>query len=333
MMTATCTLNFSDQTLSLDQTGTARFVRDADETIGSGFHRSGWPYAARFLRGLNTEFLIDDFVEKTFCYTSDPQPHLESWIGVFHHPPFPPNFTNHEHKLKEYVRSLAFCESLPYLRGAIVLSRYMADELRKLIDVPTLAVKYPTFCDVEKWSVNQFADNYEKLLIQVGVYLRNTRAIYQSTLPNELFWHRIRLLDNFGWPQGYDRRVAQYMVEKGEHNQVNSVLTLPWVGDRCFDALMRCNVAMTHCFDASGNTTVVECTARNTPILINPHPAVVEYLGGEQYPLYFTHPKEIANLLRGDAVTEANDYLSVMDKSFLDGNVFAGEIQEWLDGL
>ena len=37
--------------------------------------------------------------------------------------------------------------------------------------------------------------------------------------------------------------------------------------------------------DASANNAVIDCIARATPLLVNPHPAVIEYFGAD-YPTY-----------------------------------------------
>jgi hypothetical protein len=39
-------------------------------------------------------------------------------------------------------------------------------------------------------------------------------------------------------------------------------------------------------YDATSNNAIVECIIRNTPIIVNKLPGVVDYLG-ENYPLYF----------------------------------------------
>ena len=61
-------------------------------------------------------------------------------------------------------------------------------------------------------------------------------------------------------------------------------------------------------YDASANNALVECVIRNTPILINKIPGVIDYLG-EDYPLYFNTLEEIPNLLTDDNIYKANQYL------------------------
>ena len=67
-------------------------------------------------------------------------------------------------------------------------------------------------------------------------------------------------------------------------------------------------------FDASANNTVLECIVRNTPIIINKLDAVVEYLG-DGYPLYYNELSEVPNLINGENILRAHNYLKQMDKT------------------
>jgi hypothetical protein len=101
-----------------------------------------------------------------------------------------------------------------------------------------------------------------------------------------------------------------------------------------YDCLLAENVVAIELFDASANNVVVECIARNTPIIVNRHPAVVEYLTAD-YPLYFTDLSEIPELLAIDRVVAAHEYLAALDKPWLDGRFFresVGSILRHLQG-
>jgi hypothetical protein len=58
------------------------------------------------------------------------------------------------------------------------------------------------------------------------------------------------------------------------------------------------NIVFVELYDASANNTAIECIARATPLLVNPLPAVMEYLGAG-YPLYCADA--------ADAATKAMD--------------------------
>ena len=84
-------------------------------------------------------------------------------------------------------------------------------------------------------------------------------------------------------------------------------------------------------YDTSANNAVVECIARNTPILINRLPASEEYLG-KDYPFFFNDIDHASSLLYDlDKVYEAHIYLKNMDKKWISGTYFAQDLTEKLD--
>ena len=82
-----------------------------------------------------------------------------------------------------------------------------------------------------------------------------------------------------------------------------------------YDELLSKNIVFIDLFDASANNTVMECIIRNTPLIVNKLPAIVEYLG-EEYPLYFNDLSEISNMLdNNELLLKTHNYLKNMDKS------------------
>jgi hypothetical protein len=80
--------------------------------------------------------------------------------------------------------------------------------------------------------------------------------------------------------------------------------------------------------DATANNTVVECIVRHTPILVNPLPAVVEYLGTE-YPFYFDSLPEAARKAEDNGcVRAAHQYLAEMPKRQFSGEYFRNALGE-----
>ena len=76
-----------------------------------------------------------------------------------------------------------------------------------------------------------------------------------------------------------------------------------------YDALLSENIIFLDLYDSSANNAVIECLARGTPLLVNPLPAVVEYLG-EKYPLYFDSLEEAAEkALDFDLLEKSHLYL------------------------
>ena len=91
--------------------------------------------------------------------------------------------------------------------------------------------------------------------------------------------------------------------------------------------------------EPSAINTLIECIVRNTPIIINRHPSVVEMLG-DKYPLYFdtintTDYLEINNQIvelfkNTENIYSAYKYLKQMDKSKFNIQTFIHNFQEIL---
>ena len=72
---------------------------------------------------------------------------------------------------------------------------------------------------------------------------------------------------------------------------------------------MSSNITFVDLYDSSANNAVIESIARATPLLVNPLPAVVEYLG-KDYPFYFENLGEAAKKAENfDLVEETHLYL------------------------
>ena len=89
----------------------------------------------------------------------------------------------------------------------------------------------------------------------------------------------------------------------------DSVLRRDFVSNEEYDDLLSSSVVLCLLYASAANNILLECIARCTPILINPLPSVVEYLG-EDYPLYCTSleaaEQHLADLPR---ISQTVDYL------------------------
>jgi hypothetical protein len=89
-----------------------------------------------------------------------------------------------------------------------------------------------------------------------------------------------------------------------------------------YDKILTNNILFIHLIDASAVNTIIECIVRNTPIIVNRHPAVVELLG-DKYPLYYSDAgnffkinMEIHTILMNpSAILHTHEYLKKMDKA------------------
>ena len=68
--------------------------------------------------------------------------------------------------------------------------------------------------------------------------------------------------------------------------QFQSLEIIDYLSNEAYDQLLSENIVFICLVDASAVNTLIECIVRNTPILVNRHPAVEELLG-KNYPLYY----------------------------------------------
>jgi polysaccharide pyruvyl transferase WcaK-like protein len=81
-------------------------------------------------------------------------------------------------------------------------------------------------------------------------------------------------------------KILDILEEK--ENKVNIINTL---NNEEYDKLLSNHIVFLNLIDASAVNTLIECVVRNTPILINKLPAIVEILG-DDYPFYYDNMQE-----------------------------------------
>lgn len=279
------------------------------QPIGLNYHRSGWPLAVAELQTLDRDcdLLLDDFVEQTWIYHSRQQPIEQPWAGIFHHPPHPPRWSSLPDRLDELPENDAFRRSCPHLKLAICLSKYLAHWIAEHWQVPVAVVDHPTGFDGVPFDLAAWQS--DRRLLQVGWYLRNTRLIHQVDTPIP----RTRVLPRKPSQLQHDDDCGRAFAARPEVRR-HDVFELPYVDNAGYDWLLSRSVVCQEVLDASANNVTLECLARNTPVIVNRHPAVVEYLG-EDYPLYWSDYREVPELLHDDsAIESAHEYLRDLNK-------------------
>jgi hypothetical protein len=81
-----------------------------------------------------------------------------------------------------------------------------------------------------------------------------------------------------------------------------------------YDNMLTESIIFLDLYDCAACNTILECIIRNTPILINVLPGIVEYLGPD-YPFYYTSFEEAsAKLADTSLIKEVHEYLKNLDK-------------------
>ncbi len=331
----------------------------------AGYHRAGWSYVVDNMFKLHnpTGIIFDSYLDKTFGWdyeffrTNQTIPYKSDWVGVLHHTA---NTTYSDNNLVTLFEKQGFIDSLKFCKGLIVLShnnyQYVNNRLMGH-NIPILHIKHPTDFDVISFNYDMFEMNPAKKIIQIGAWLRNTYAIYELPpingytktalkgkdmdnyyIPNinqvisrikevgsSQRRNSISLSDN-SYTNKYVAGLSQLIVDNHE-----SVMLLSDIDNDQYDELLKCNIVFINLVDAAAVNTILECIARNTPILVNRLPATEEYLGCD-YPLFYNDISEVPSLLTNINVRSAYNYLSQLDKSDLMIDHFISKILEYIKG-
>ncbi|UCH96103.1 MAG: hypothetical protein JSV88_04415, partial [Candidatus Aminicenantes bacterium] len=281
--------------------------------IKFGRHRSGWAYAVRKLSVLHNPkgALLDSFIERTFCWNPEGvKPHLQPWIGFIHVPPEMPRWFSDKQASEVIFNSEAWKKSLPYCNGLFTLSEYHQKYLETRWDIPVNALVHPTEFPANKWTWEKFTANNDKKIVQVGWWLRKLHAIYQLPLPKTQYKKVFLSVKHKNLPNLL-KKEREILLNEGTFNDdmYETAETVTYLPNSDYDKLLGENIVFICLYDASANNTIIECIARNTPILINPLEAVKEYLG-DDYPLYYNSLEEAAEKAANfDLIYKTHQYL------------------------
>jgi len=293
-------------------------IKLLNQTVFSS-HRSGWTYAIESLLPLHNEegVLFDGFLENQFGWTcpSKRYAYNEPWVGVFHNPQNIPEWFFSEYSIDKLIKSNHFQNSLDTCRGIYALSKYHADYIKSIADVLVNVLIHPTEIPNQIFDFDKFIKNKEKKIINIGYWLRRLTSIYQ--LPVNSFYTKCRLLP-YSAP-GPKEIINELMTTEIDVNGIKwneffeNTKTLDRVSNVEYDDLLCRNIIFLDLYDSSANNAVIECIARATPLLINPIPAVIEYLGPE-YPFYFNDLDEAAHKVKDfKLVKDTHEYLLECD--------------------
>lgn len=306
-------------------------------------HRCGWGYAIQALQPLHSDrgVLFNGCLESSFLW-KDYQPnqlrvpYLQPWVGVLHNPPAMPSWFCYQDSPQSLFSQSSWMKSLEHCIGLFCLSEYHAHWVREQTKKPVSSLIHPTEIPDLQFDFDRFMANPNKKIIQLGWWLRKLASIYQLPIPqsNRLNYQKIKLnpasmLDSENQLQKLVNK--QIEVEQISLNPafVENTLDLAHVSNQKYDELLSENIGFIELYDTSANNAVIECIARATPVLINPLPAVIEYLGTD-YPMYFNSLSEAAEkAMDVELIWTTHEYLKTCETRYkLSAKYFLKSFQE-----
>jgi hypothetical protein len=291
-----------------------RFVSSA--AMGSGLHRSGWPYAVQLLSDLNIPYLFDHSITHNLETVKN-----ETWCGIFHLPPKLGAASESLTYQQIFKRQNLWGHSADRLKIAFAMTEYLACHLRELLPHRIEVVKHPTQTPDILFDENAYINNEKKYLHQLGATFRNVLAIHQ--IPP--------LKINKSWSKPFypgHIRNLKLSNKNSKRFLYNDVVTINYMSNQEFDVFLSKNIMFMEVTDASANNAVLDCLVRNTPLITNRHPAIEEYLGSE-YPLFFDDLEQIPDLV--DRVLDGHHYLKGLNKECVSGEYFQKQIMSFIN--
>lgn len=317
--------------------------------------------ASNFMRTAN--IMVDMNLERTFLWGSDvPKligliPYSKPWVGFIHHT-FEQRYS--EYNCVNLLRNTDFINSLKTCKCLFVLSSYLAEQLSTNLQklnleyIPQVMVLYhPTETPTVKFTFRQYCCNTNKKAIHIGGWLRNMYSIYDLQLYHSFNVSKAMLIgkdsNNYIRPDGIFEKVKdnfikevdtitdndtliirnkyiEHMLDSIESKQ-KTVSLIEHVDNDAYDILLSENIVFLNYIDVSASNTVIECIVRNTPVIVNRHPALEEYLG-IHYPGFYndlTHATQIIQNIC--AIKNIYRYLTELDKSKLSLEYFMNDFQ------
>jgi hypothetical protein len=292
-----------------------------DQYDRSNCHRSGWRYVVDNINNQLATFdkdalKLDLYVDRTFHWCCDEMvnsniiPYTTNWFGIIHHTMYQ---DESNYNCIELLKNKYFIESLKTCKGLIFLSNYLKENFKKLakinnIELPQLYNFYhPAEFTDKLWNYNKWKGE----VIQIGTWMRDLNTIYELNYNNKYVLVK---------KDAYDKYIC-YTNTNNSYSKNNNIELIQHVDNNQYDELLSKYVVFIKLYDASAVNTLIECIVRNTPIIINKLPAVVEYLG-PNYPLYYNNIDEVPRLLKikfftKNHIKNAHKYLKNMNKDFL----------------
>jgi hypothetical protein len=279
-------------------------------------HTSGWNFVLDLLNKFHSSegVFLDDIADITFGNNYEYNlykkiiPYKFNWVAFFHHPLnispwYPKNFLMNPAVM---LSSDEFKESQKKCKGIYTFSKSLAVWYK--LNLPKIKVEslwHPTRTPDLTFNLENFLNNPQPKIYTIGFFLRKLSSIYFLKCEN---YEKILLVN----PMVYDNLYKEISYYKYELD-FTSVKFKSYVSSEEYDEILSKNIVFLDLYDSCANNIIIECIARNTPILVNKQDSVTEYLG-EKYPLYYNSIDEASSKLLNKAlIIEAHFYLMELD--------------------
>jgi polysaccharide pyruvyl transferase WcaK-like protein len=327
-----------------------------------GLHRAGWSYVLNNLQDKQHQngIICDFYVDRTFHWNNKifsqlkVIPYTKPWIGFIHHTT---DVAYSEYNTLNLFENKNFVDSLKMCKGLIVLSKDLESKLKEILIkksyiTPVFQIYHPTEFVPNNllFNLSLFKKNQNKKIIQIGAWMRDIEGIFKLKLDDKTI-NLVKTVLIGKKMEGYYNLNTNLNMELLELEKINCIsrdnkdrqlFVLPDVlpdveiiqhlSNDEYDILLSSNIVFIKLVGASAVNTIIECIVRNTPIVVNKLPAIVEILG-EHYPLYYTTLEDATTVITLVNIEKAYNYLKKLDKTVLKIETFKKLFDEILKKL
>jgi hypothetical protein len=299
-----------------------------------------------------SEILLDLYIDETFGINYDLYkilkivPYTKNWYGFIHH-----TFDSIcDYNCNTLFRNEDFILSLEHCKGLFVFSNNLKNHLdhillkRKFnISVNVLCFPVPNPEFGMKFNIKNFKNNIK--IVNIGSWLRNIYSFYKVNVQlksYDIFKSKISKIQIPKYilnPKLSDIPSKNLLTNLGKTNHweenmlfdifrtINTVKHLIIENENGYNKLLSESIVFINVLGASGLSTLNNCIARNTPVIINFHPAVFELLG-KDYPLYYSGENELVLTMK--QIRKAHKYLIKLNKTKLNTNTFLCTLNKYI---
>jgi len=268
-----------------------------------------------------------------------------------------------------FIESLKSCKGLISLTEylAVHLRRALMNlpSTSPPLPPPVYVIPHPMEFVSELFSMQNFLKNPNKKIIQIGAWLRNPFAIYALPIPTSFPIHKAVLrgkeMDQYFKPPDLFNNLETILLHcgattshertccedvpcrpsqdqnkycKGLYQHIidcdSSVTIIEKLSNKEYDKLLSENIAFLNLIDCSAVNTVLECLVRNTPLIVNRHPAIEE-IYGPKYPGFYNSLLEAANIaMNPSTLASITNYLKSLNKSKYELSYFVQKVSDIL---
>jgi hypothetical protein len=257
-------------------------------------------------------------------------------VGFFHNVPHHPiNVPKYNKKfgLDKILHHTHWREKMSSCLGIFTVSKYLKSFLDQHLNIPISALKHPTEFPETGFSYESFLENNNKMILMTGHWMRRFESLYFLNTYGK--YKKVILTCWQNQEVGFiQRKIGEFCMRGDEPKVVGGVTRKPYVNNEEYDRLHQNNIVFLDLYDVAACNTVIDCLARNTPLLIRRLAGAIEYLG-EDYPFYYEDISEATEKIQNfDLIYQTHNYLKQMDKTDLTLNYFINQmIQSEVFGL